>query len=190
MAMLRATKVEGHGLRHRLDEGRHLDLLCLLLRTCRALDGTRKRGGAGALRLRQPCRPRPASGARSRSRWARASKRSATCRTTGPAPSSSACPRTCWSWIAATNCTCWKACPLEWLKAGMVTRLNGVLTPFGPLRMTVRVDRQGKTATLEVEPLAANCKSVVVHLPDGTLRRLPPTEGGTLTFDVRRLPGD
>jgi hypothetical protein len=48
--------------------------------------------------------------------------------------------------------------------------------------MTVRVDRQGKTAALELKPLGSNCKSVVVHLPDGTLRRLPPTEGGTLTF--------
>ncbi len=34
--------------------------------------------------------------------------------------------------------------PAEWLKAGMVTRLNGVLTPFGPLHMTVRVDRAGQ----------------------------------------------
>ena len=50
--------------------------------------------------------------------------------------------------------------------------------------MTVRVDPQGKTAALELKPLGSNCKSVVVHLPDGTLRRLPPTEGGTLTFDT------
>ena len=76
--------------------------------------------------------------------------------------------------------------PAEWLKAGMVTRLNGVLTPFGPLRMTVQVDREGKTATLAVKPLAANCKTVVVHLPDGTVRRLPPERSETLTFDVRR----
>jgi len=80
--------------------------------------------------------------------------------------------------------------PAQWLKAGMTTRLGGVLTPFGPLWMTVQVDRQGKTATLEVKPLAANCKSIVVHLPGGTLRRLPPTEGGTLPFNVRRLPGN
>ncbi len=80
--------------------------------------------------------------------------------------------------------------PAQWLKAGMATRLNGVLTPFGPLRMTLQVDQQGKTATLEVEPLAANCKSVVVHLPDGTLRRLPPTQGGTLTFNAHRTTGN
>ncbi len=76
--------------------------------------------------------------------------------------------------------------PAQWLKAGMTTRLNGVLTPFGPLHMTVRADRQGKIATLEVKPLAANCRTVVVHLPDGTLGRLPSERGGTLTFDLSR----
>ena len=29
--------------------------------------------------------------------------------------------------------------PAQWLKAGMATRLNGVLTPFGPLHMAVQV---------------------------------------------------
>ncbi|MGA2253354.1 MAG: hypothetical protein ABSG53_01725 [Thermoguttaceae bacterium] len=38
-------------------------------------------------------------------------RRSATCRTTGPRPNSSAWPSTSSSWIAATNCTYWKACP-------------------------------------------------------------------------------
>jgi hypothetical protein len=77
--------------------------------------------------------------------------------------------------------------PAQWLKAGMTTKLNGVQTPFGSLRMTVQVDQQGRTATLEVKPLNANCKSVVVHLPDGTLRRLPPVQGGTLTFNTHRM---
>ncbi len=80
--------------------------------------------------------------------------------------------------------------PAQWLKAGMATRLGGVLTPFGPLGMTLQVDQQGKMATLEVKPLAANCRSVVVHLPDGTLRRLPPTQGGTLKFNTHRMPGN
>jgi hypothetical protein len=78
--------------------------------------------------------------------------------------------------------------PAQWLKAGMTTRLNGVRTPFGRLRMAVQVDPQGETATLEVEPLAANCKAVIVHLPDGTLRHLPPQQGGTLTFNTRHTP--
>jgi hypothetical protein len=75
--------------------------------------------------------------------------------------------------------------PHQWLKAGMTTRLNRVSTPFGPLTMAVRVDKNGETATLEVKPLAGNCKAVVVHLPDGTQRRLPPDQSGVLTFPVR-----
>jgi hypothetical protein len=80
--------------------------------------------------------------------------------------------------------------PAQWLKAGMTTRLNGVATPFGPLHMTVQVGQHSKTATLEVKPLAANCKCIVVHLPDGTLRHLPPAQGGTLTFSTHRMPGN
>jgi len=76
--------------------------------------------------------------------------------------------------------------PAQWLKAGMITRLNGLLTPFGPLTMTVRVDRQGKIATLELKPLDANCRKLVVHLPDGTVRLLAAGHGGTLTFDLAR----
>jgi hypothetical protein len=66
----------------------------------------------------------------------------------------------------------------------MVTRLNGVTTPFGPLCLTVRVDQAGKTASLEVKPLKDNCKAIVVHLPDGTRENLPPQQGGTLAFAV------
>jgi hypothetical protein len=76
--------------------------------------------------------------------------------------------------------------PRTWLGAGMTTRLNGVPTPFGPLHLSVKVDAAGKTAALEFKPLAANCKAVVVHLPDGGERRLPATQSGTLTFPVAK----
>ncbi|MBM4087999.1 MAG: hypothetical protein FJ276_01010 [Planctomycetes bacterium] len=74
--------------------------------------------------------------------------------------------------------------PREWAAAGMVTRLNGVLTPFGPLHMTVEAAKDGKTATLTVEPLGANCRAVVVHLPDGSVKQVSPQNGGTLTFPL------
>lgn len=74
--------------------------------------------------------------------------------------------------------------PAQWLKPGMVTRLNGVATPFGPLYLTVSVAADGKTATLEIKPLAANCKSVVVHLPGGEKREITPQQGGSITFPV------
>jgi hypothetical protein len=75
--------------------------------------------------------------------------------------------------------------PMEWAGPGMVTRLEGVATPFGPLHLTVKADRSGENATLSVKPLAANCKAVVVHLPGGSTQRLDPNRGGRLTFKVR-----
>ena len=66
----------------------------------------------------------------------------------------------------------------------MVTRLDGVATPFGPLYMTAEADQDGKTITLNVKPLAANCQAVVVHLPDGTTRRIAAEQGGTVTFGM------
>jgi hypothetical protein len=74
--------------------------------------------------------------------------------------------------------------PREWAGPGMTTRLNGVATPFGPLTMTVQVDAAGKVATVEVQPLAANCKAVIVHWPDGGTRQISPALGGALSFPV------
>ena len=72
--------------------------------------------------------------------------------------------------------------PREWAGPGMVTRLDGVATPFGPLNMSVEAARDGKTVTLTGKPLAANCKGLVVHLPDGSTRRMAAQQGGTVTF--------
>ncbi len=74
--------------------------------------------------------------------------------------------------------------PPAWGGPGMTTRLEGVATPFGPLSMTMQVDAAGRTATLEVKPLAQNCRAIVVHLPQGGTRRLEPREGGRLDFPV------
>ena len=74
--------------------------------------------------------------------------------------------------------------PPEWLAPDMLTRLHGVATPFGPLEMTLQVDRQGRTATLLVKPLAKNCQAIIVHLPQSGLKRLSPRKGGKITFPV------
>jgi len=74
--------------------------------------------------------------------------------------------------------------PANWLKAGMKTRLQGVATPFGPLNLTVQVARDGGRVKLDLKPLAANCNAVVVHLPDGSLRRLPPQRPRAISFPV------
>jgi hypothetical protein len=75
--------------------------------------------------------------------------------------------------------------PREWLGAGMVTKLEGVATPFGPLYLKVEVDRAGKNATLDLRPLAANCRAVVLHLPGGTAERLEAHKGARVSFPVR-----
>ena len=77
--------------------------------------------------------------------------------------------------------------PREWAGPGMTTRLKGVATPFGPLDLTVQADQDRKTATLEVKPLAANCKAIVVHLPGGGTKQISPQQGGTITFPLEKV---
>jgi hypothetical protein len=67
----------------------------------------------------------------------------------------------------------------------MVTRLNGIATPFGPLHMDLKVDERGKAAKVSVKPLARNCSAVVVHVPGGDVQRLEPQRGGSISFPVR-----
>ncbi len=55
--------------------------------------------------------------------------------------------------------------PVEWTRPRMVTKLNAVATPFGPLTMELKIADDGRTAMLRVEPLAdPSCKRIVVHL--------------------------
>ena len=74
--------------------------------------------------------------------------------------------------------------PPAWTGPGQVTRLHGVATPFGPLEMSVKVDPDGRKATLEVGPLAEDCSAVVVHLPGGGLSRLDAAKGGSVRFPI------
>ncbi len=74
--------------------------------------------------------------------------------------------------------------PRAWAGPHMITRLDGIATPFGPLFMNVRVDAQGQHATLTVKPLAANCRSIVIHSPTGEVHRLDPRRGGRWTFSL------
>jgi len=55
--------------------------------------------------------------------------------------------------------------PSDWARAGMVTRLNGVLTPFGPLHLEVRVSANGQSARVKLAHLPRNAPSrIVLHL--------------------------
>ena len=77
--------------------------------------------------------------------------------------------------------------PVEWLGAGMSTRLAGRGHAVWPAASLVQVATNGKTATLHVDPLGENCKAVVVHLPDGSTRRIAPQQSGTIIFPVRSV---
>jgi hypothetical protein len=72
--------------------------------------------------------------------------------------------------------------PAAWTQPGMVTRLDGIATPFGPLTMELKVAADGKSANLHVEPLAdACCAKIVVHR--GGLSNNP--EAATMELDPK-----
>lgn len=55
--------------------------------------------------------------------------------------------------------------PAEWTRPGMVTRLDGLATPFGKLTVELAVAADGKSASLRLRPLSdPSCTKVVVHL--------------------------
>ena len=55
--------------------------------------------------------------------------------------------------------------PREWAGPGMTTRLDGVLTPFGPLQFSVSMLADGKTALLKLSELKGRRPAkIVVHL--------------------------
>jgi hypothetical protein len=73
--------------------------------------------------------------------------------------------------------------PKQWTKPGMVTRLDQVVTPFGSLTFSLRVNRDGSKATLKVEPLAdPTCEKLVVHLSPWATA----TPNATMTFDPKK----
>lgn len=63
--------------------------------------------------------------------------------------------------------------PREWLKPGMETSLDKMATPFGPLTMSLKVSRSGRSARLAVSALSDNCTKLAVHLGRG-VRELDP----------------
>jgi len=54
--------------------------------------------------------------------------------------------------------------PREWARAGMVTRLNGMATPFGPLHLELAVARDGRSAHLKLRRLDGPAPArIVLH---------------------------
>ena len=73
--------------------------------------------------------------------------------------------------------------PKQWTKPGMVTRLDKIVTPFGPLTCSLRVSDDGSKATLKVEPLSdPTCEKIVVHLSPWSTA----TPNATMTLDPKK----
>lgn len=55
--------------------------------------------------------------------------------------------------------------PQEWVQPGMTTALKEIATPFGKLSFTLEVNKDGKTATLQMDKITdPSCRNVYVHL--------------------------
>ena len=82
--------------------------------------------------------------------------------------------------------------PEAWTKPGAVTRLNGVLTSFGPVSLEFRVAKNGRTAQLHLDPPRRHSPARIVwHLDvwsgeNGT--RDLPTEGKSKSVVPLRRP--
>jgi hypothetical protein len=86
--------------------------------------------------------------------------------------------------------------PAEWTGPGMITRLNGVATPFGPLTMELSISQDGKAAEFRMEPLSdPSCEKVIVHLSDWAGHDedasivLEPRRANQLRIPITRKPG-
>lgn len=73
--------------------------------------------------------------------------------------------------------------PLEWTRAGMVTKLTGISTPFGPLTLSLTVSKDRQTARLQVNPLRdLSCERIIVHLGGWA----SPQKDAAIELDLRR----
>ena len=82
--------------------------------------------------------------------------------------------------------------PQAWTQPGMLTKLDRIATPFGPLTMELEISADGKSADLRVEPLAdTSCAKIVVHpigisnMPAGKPIELDPKRRNAITIQVR-----
>ncbi|MBI4585204.1 MAG: hypothetical protein HY717_14420 [Planctomycetes bacterium] len=75
----------------------------------------------------------------------------------------------------------------------MMTRLDGLRTPFGPLAVTLRVSEDGMTAALHIASLSdPSCRKIVVHLEgwaasgSAAVQELAPDQAHEVTLTLQR----
>ena len=103
--------------------------------------GDGQKAAAGALCLRQSCFAAAGMAGRASTAGQGLHPRWATCRTTGPAPSSSAWCDTCSILERGDELHLLEGMPAAWAKPGAVTRLKAMPTEFGPMSLEVRGGR-------------------------------------------------
>ncbi len=80
--------------------------------------------------------------------------------------------------------------PVEWIQAGMVTKLSGIATPFGDLSFELKVNKNGDKASLEIEALSdPSCESIILHKRsftkgDDELIKIDPRSRHHITIDI------
>ncbi|HEX4485427.1 MAG TPA: hypothetical protein VH088_04130 [Terriglobales bacterium] len=79
--------------------------------------------------------------------------------------------------------------PPQWLKPGMITRLNGMGTIFGKLTLELKVSADGKSAMLKLAPLGDHsCQKIVLHLAGwasgDAVRELTPGQSHELKLSL------
>jgi hypothetical protein len=83
--------------------------------------------------------------------------------------------------------------PSAWVRPGMITRLEGVLTEFGPLSCALRVSADGRKAVLTVEPPSRVPPSrVVLHLDgwSGAVGAVDLPNHGRVEYHVEMNPNN
>ena len=80
--------------------------------------------------------------------------------------------------------------PSKWASKGMVTRLNGISTPFGPLYMELKVAADGNSARLKVKEMEdCQLSKIVLHLKGLTgedkTRELPLNKDIDITIPLK-----
>jgi hypothetical protein len=81
--------------------------------------------------------------------------------------------------------------PNEWAAPGSITRLNGVLTPFGPLHMELIVDNDGQNTQLKLKKMeGSKPDKIVLHLSGLTgkdyVRDLPVDKDIDITIPLAK----
>ena len=74
--------------------------------------------------------------------------------------------------------------PVEWMAPGMVTKLEGIATPFGSLRMELKIMRDGRSARFHIAPMSdGSCRKIILHIGPSPIE-LDPKKSHHITIPL------